>query len=68
MHPHEANYLKLDISKAKARLGWRPRWGLATALELVTTWHRAYLANENMKDVCIAQINRSYLATNLEAI
>ena len=25
-HPHEAGYLKLDISKAKARLGWHPRW------------------------------------------
>ena len=27
-HPHEARYLKLDSSKARARLGWRPRSGL----------------------------------------
>ncbi|RYY17500.1 MAG: CDP-glucose 4,6-dehydratase [Alphaproteobacteria bacterium] len=25
LQPHEANYLKLDISKARARLGWEPR-------------------------------------------
>lgn len=25
-HPHEATYLKLDCSKAKAELGWLPRW------------------------------------------
>lgn len=58
IHPHEANYLKLDISKAKSRLGWQPRWPLATALELITTWHQAYLANDNMKKLCLAQIQQ----------
>lgn len=24
--PHEANFLKLDCSRIKARLGWQPRW------------------------------------------
>ncbi len=28
-HPHEARYLKLDSSRARAHLGWRPGWGLA---------------------------------------
>ena len=27
-HPHEARYLKLDSSRARARLGWRPLLGL----------------------------------------
>jgi len=36
--PHEANYLKLDISKAKARLGWGPRWDLGTALQKTVEW------------------------------
>ena len=58
IHPHEANYLKLDISKAKAHLGWQPRWPLATALELITTWHHAYLANDNMKKICMDQIQK----------
>ena len=57
-HPHEANYLKLDISKAKARLGWQPRWPLATALELITSWHQAYLANVDLKKLCLAQIQQ----------
>ena len=55
-HPHEANYLKLDISKAKARLGWQPRWPLATALEKITAWHHAYLAATNMHEFTMQQI------------
>jgi CDP-glucose 4,6-dehydratase len=58
VHPHEANHLKLDISKSKARLGWQPRWPLATSLELITTWHQAYLANEDMKKLCLSQIQK----------
>jgi CDP-glucose 4,6-dehydratase len=57
-HPHEANYLKLDISKAKARLGWQPRWPLATALERITTWHKAFLAKADIKKLCLAQIQQ----------
>jgi len=55
--PHEAQYLKLDCSKAKARLGWHPRWSLANALESITTWHRAYLDRADMKTVTLSQIN-----------
>jgi CDP-glucose 4,6-dehydratase len=62
-HPHEANYLKLDISKAKARLRWQPRWSLADALELITCWHQAYLADEDMKKLCLAQIKQYHSAT-----
>jgi len=61
-HPHEANYLKLDISKAIARLGWQPRWPLATALAHITTWHQAWLANDDMKKLCLAQIQQYSLA------
>lgn len=55
-HPHEANYLKLDISKANAILGWTPTWCLGTALEKITTWHNAWLAKENMQQLCQKQI------------
>jgi CDP-glucose 4,6-dehydratase len=58
VHPHEANYLKLDISKAKARLGWQPSWPLATALPHITAWHQAWLANDDMKKLCLAQIQK----------
>lgn len=55
-HPHEANYLKLDISKVKKHLGWYPCWGLDTALEKIIHWHKAWLNGENMKQVCLQQI------------
>jgi CDP-glucose 4,6-dehydratase len=57
IHPHEAQYLKLDISKAKARLGWQARWDLATALEKITAWHRAWLDNADLRSKCLEQIN-----------
>jgi CDP-glucose 4,6-dehydratase len=55
-HVHEAHYLKLDISKARHRLGWTPRWSLATALEHIVTWHQAWLADQDMQDRCMQQI------------
>ena len=58
VHPHEANYLKLEISKAKVRLGWQPRWSLGTALEKITTWHQSWLAHDDMKKLCLAQMQQ----------
>ncbi len=55
-HLHEANYLKLDISKAKSLLGWKPRWNLATALERIAEWHRIWLDKGNVKKACLMQI------------
>ena len=55
-HPHEAHYLKLDISKAKAYLAWQPRWDLGMALKQVTTWHQAWLAKQDMRAMCLEQI------------
>jgi CDP-glucose 4,6-dehydratase len=57
-HPHEANYLKLDISKAKQCLQWAPRWSLETALEHITLWHRAWLNGQDMHALCLQQIHR----------
>lgn len=55
-HPHEANYLTLDTSKAKARLDWAPQWQLGTTLELILDWHSAYSQGANMRDVTLEQI------------
>lgn len=55
-HPHEAHYLKLDISKARQRLGWHPRWPLAKALEQISRWHQAYLRGEDMRNATLQQI------------
>jgi CDP-glucose 4,6-dehydratase len=57
-HPHEAHYLKLDISKVRSRLGWHPRWDLATALAHITGWHRAWLAGDAPRALCLKQIDQ----------
>lgn len=57
-NPHEASYLKLDISKANARLGWQPRWTLDEALEHIVEWHRAWLAKEDVRIKCLEQIRQ----------
>ena len=62
-HPHEAHYLKLDISKAKARLGWQPRWSLDAALAKIVEWHLAYLNKDNMRTTTLNQINQYVQST-----
>ena len=57
-NPHEAGYLKLDISKAKARLNWQPTWDLETTLQTIISWHKHWLNNSNMQDITILEINR----------
>ena len=42
-HPHEARLLRLDCSKARALLGWRPRLDVDAALEWTAAWYRAWL-------------------------
>ena len=56
-HPHEAHYLKLDCSKAKAQLDWHPRWHLDQALSAIISWQRAYRDGCDMRDMTIGQIN-----------
>jgi CDP-glucose 4,6-dehydratase len=41
-HHHEAYYLKLDCSKAKARLNWIPKWRLDKALNNIISWQKQY--------------------------
>lgn len=55
-HPHEAHYLKLDCSKAKARLDWQPRWQLAKALEKIIDWHKAHRSGADMHQFTLDQI------------
>ena len=49
--PYEATCLKLDSSKARALLGWRPAWLLEKGLSETVSWHRAALRNEDMREV-----------------
>ncbi len=54
--PHEANYLKLDCSKAKAELNWYPKWDIHKALQNIVDWNKAWLNKEDMRTVCYQQI------------
>jgi len=53
---HEANYLKLDISKAKTELGWSPVWGLKHTIKKIVDWHRCWLKGQDMQEMCFKQI------------
>ena len=56
-HPHEAHYLKLDCSKAKARLDWHPRWNLDETLCKIVDWQKSYQQSADMKAVTLEQID-----------
>jgi CDP-glucose 4,6-dehydratase len=62
-HPHEATYLKLDCSKAKAFLGWKPRWDLEKALDSIVEWTQGYKQGVDIRSLCLDQIN-DYHAAN----
>jgi CDP-glucose 4,6-dehydratase len=53
---HEAGLLKLDSSKARAELGWRPRLRLEIALEWLVDWYRAWQGGADMQTFTFDQI------------
>ena len=55
---HEAFYLKLDSSKARAILNWHPKWTLDVALQTTIDWHQCYLSNKDksIRDFSLSQI------------
>ena len=55
-HPHEAHYLKLDISKARSRLNWHPALRLKDALALIIDWSKQREAGANMRQLTLAQL------------
>ena len=56
-HLHEATYLKLDSSKARARLGWSPKLGISEAIKYTINWYRRYHTGENVHRIILDQIN-----------
>ena len=53
---HEAGYLKLDASRAKTDLAWRPRLPLGEALDWLVQWYRAHDAGADMQTFSLRQI------------
>lgn len=57
-HPHEAHFLTLDSSKARAQLGWKPRLGLENALAWTVEWYKACAAGAGARALCLEQIEK----------
>jgi CDP-glucose 4,6-dehydratase len=60
-HPHEAQMLKLDWSKASAELGWEPALRLPDALAMTLDWYREVFHGADARAKTMEQI-RDYAA------
>lgn len=61
-HPHEAGFLKLDISKARSRLQWSPILRLEEALSLIVDWAQQRKTGTDVRGLTQNQI-KSYQQT-----
>lgn len=60
--PHEANFLKLDCSRLKATFGWKPRWDLDTAMEMVVAWSKCWISGGDIRG-CMDEQIKAFLDT-----
>lgn len=59
-HPHEGSLLKLDASKAKALLGWKPIYDIDKAIKRTVNWYKNfhdYMAGECLYEFTIKEVN-----------
>jgi CDP-glucose 4,6-dehydratase len=61
IQPHEASYLKLDCSKSKSLLHWKPRWNIETTLQMIVEWTKAYQNNVDMRHYSLTQIEKYFI-------
>lgn len=54
---HEAKLLMLDITKAKTRLGWKPRMDMKQCMALVADWYKRYKTLD-VYDLCVEEIEK----------
>jgi CDP-glucose 4,6-dehydratase len=57
-HPHEAHFLKLDISKSRSELGWHPMLPLKQALGWIVNWYQGFQARVDLQQLTRTQIGR----------
>ena len=55
-NPHEATYLKLDISKARTVLGWEPVWPADKAIAMTVEWYKKYFNGADIVEFTNQQI------------
>lgn len=61
--PPETTTLRLESTKARTRLGWRPRWGIDEALRRVVEWTLAYREHGDVQRVLAGQLDAHQAAT-----
>lgn len=54
---HEAKLLMLDITKAKTKLGWKPRMNMQQCMDLVADWYKRY-RSDNVYQLCVEEIEK----------
>ncbi len=54
--PHEEPFLKLNCAKLKSVFGWRPIWGLETAIAKTVEWYRRFAEGADMETCLDRQI------------
>jgi CDP-glucose 4,6-dehydratase len=62
-HPHEARYLKLDSSRARGRLGWRPLLDLDAGLDATVSWYWQLREGADMRAATLGQIESFQFAS-----
>lgn len=65
---HEANLLRLDSSKARSQLGWRPRWSLDETLANTVEWYKAFYSGEDVLSCSLKQIESFVQESKLQTV
>ena len=70
IQPHEANLLKLDISKVKTYLRWHPVYDVHKAVDKTIQWYKTYYENKNqeMYDYTLKQINEYEIEAKIQKL
>jgi CDP-glucose 4,6-dehydratase len=61
----EANFLSLDISKARRKLGWFPKYDFDSALSETVNWYKSYYNNSRDIDMLSEGQIKLYFGGNL---
>jgi CDP-glucose 4,6-dehydratase len=56
-YKHETNYLRLDISKVREKLKWKPKWDIDIAVKKTARWYDGFSSGKNAYDLCLNDIN-----------
>lgn len=56
--PHEANYLKLDCSRIRRKLGWKPVWNICEAVEKTVEWSKIWRNGQDLNKIMEEQIQK----------